>query len=214
MGLLSQAADLFLRLDVHLEAIIASYGALTYLLLFLVVFCETGLVVMPFLPGDSLLFAAGAFAARGSLSFGFLFLLLAAAAVAGDAVNYAAGATVGPRFFRDTLHLLKQEHLDRTRRFFEAYGGKAVVFARFVPIVRTVAPFTAGVGKMTYARFALFNVAGGILWVALFLGGGYLFGNIPAVEKNFSAVILGIIVLSLVPPLVEAVRAKLTTAKK
>lgn len=208
MSMLHAFIDLFLHLDVHLQSVIERFGALTYALLFVIVFCETGLVVTPFLPGDSLLFAAGAFASRGAFNITFLFLLLWFAAVAGDAANYAAGAYIGPRLFTDTLRLLKKEHLERAHAFYEKHGGKAIVFARFIPIVRTVAPFVAGMARMTYAHFSSYNVVGGLLWVSLFLGGGYLFGNIPAVEKHFSAVILVIIVLSLIPGLVEFVRSR------
>jgi membrane-associated protein len=207
MSFLQQALDLFLHLDVQLANVIAAYGPLTYALLFVIIFCETGLVVAPFLPGDSLLFAAGAFAARGSLSLPLLAILFIVAAIGGDAVNYLIGAYVGPRVFL-RWRLLKQEHLDKAHAFFERHGGKAIVFARFVPIVRTVAPFVAGVGRMTYRHFATYNVTGGLIWVTLFLGGGYLFGNIPAVEKNFSVVILVIIVISVLPGVVEYWRGR------
>ncbi len=206
MEILSQLLDVFIHMDEYLATIIDQYGMLTYLLLFVIIFCETGLVVAPFLPGDSLLFAAGAFAARGSFSVAVLLILLAVAAVLGDATNYAVGAYVGPRLFLRKLHLLKQEHLDRAHRFYEKYGGKAIVFARFLPIFRTVVPFVAGMAKMTYRDFATYNVIGGIAWVALFTLAGFLFGNIPAVEKNFSLMILAIIVVSVIPAVLEVTR--------
>ncbi|TSC58527.1 MAG: membrane-associated protein [Candidatus Peregrinibacteria bacterium Greene0416_19] len=191
--------EFLLHLDVHLDLIIQHYGALTYAILFLVILCETGLVVTPFLPGDSLLFAAGAFAARGSLDPLILFTLLSAAAVIGDTLNYAIGHFLGPRVFRMKIPFLNHEHLMRTEEFYERHGGKTIVLARFIPIIRTLAPFVAGVGSMKYGRFIGYNVIGGIVWVALFVFGGYFFGNIPWVKENFTLVILAIIVLSLVP---------------
>jgi membrane-associated protein len=201
--------DLFLHLDVHLEDFVARYGPWIYGLLFAIIFAETGLVVTPFLPGDSLLFAAGALAAIGRLNPWFLFLLLAFAAVLGNTVNYAIGSYVGPRIFRaeDTTgawhRVLNRHHLDRAHAFFEKYGGMAVVLTRFVPIIRTFVPFVAGAGAMRYSTFALFNLAGGVLWVGICVGAGYLFGNIPAVKHNFSFVALGIVAVSLLPMLVE-----------
>lgn len=195
--------DFILHIDDHLQTIIASYGALTYGILFLIVFCETGLVVTPFLPGDSLLFAAGTFAALGSLRIEILLVLLFVAAVLGDAVNYSIGHWIGPKAFANGNGFLKQEHLERTRAFYEKFGGKTIVLARFVPIVRTFAPFVAGVSGMPYWRFAMFNVTGALLWVLPFTLGGYLFGNIPVVRENFSLVIGVIILLSLLPAVVE-----------
>lgn len=207
MEFLHSAIDLFLHLDKHLDTIIQNYGALTYLILFLIVFCETGLVITPFLPGDSLLFAAGIFAGRDSLQVGILFLVLVAAAILGDTVNYGIGKHLGPRLFRsDTARFLKKEHLDRTHAFFEKYGGKTIVIARFVPIVRTFAPFVAGIGAMTYGRFLTYNVAGGLLWVGVCVLGGYFFGGLEIVRENFSLVILAIVLLSVLPALVEFVR--------
>lgn len=207
MEFLHSAIDLFLHLDKHLDTIIQNYGALTYLILFLIVFCETGLVITPFLPGDSLLFAAGIFAGRDSLQVGILFLVLVAAAILGDTVNYGIGKHLGPRLFRsDTARFLKKEHLDRTHAFFEKYGGKTIVIARFVPIVRTFAPFVAGIGAMTYGRFLTYNVAGGLLWVGVCVLGGYFFGGLEIVKENFSLVILAIVLLSVLPALVEFVR--------
>lgn len=205
--------DLFLHLEEHLNTILAHYGGWTYLILFLIVFCETGLVVTPFLPGDSLLFATGALAAGGPLDVRLLFVLLSVAAIAGDTVNYWIGSIVGPRVFTDKVRFLKREHLEKTHRFYERYGGKTIVLARFMPIIRTFAPFVAGIGRMTYWRFASYNVFGGILWVGLFLFGGYYFGNLPFVEKNFSLVILAIIVVSILPGVVEYVRERRRMAR-
>ena len=203
MELLQSAVDLFLHLDKHLAAIIAQYGVWTYLILFTVVFLETGVVATPFLPGDSLLFAAGTFAALGSLDVWILMVLLSAAAILGDTLNYWIGRKIGPRVFNENVRFLKREHLDRTHAFYERHGGKTIIIARFVPIVRTFAPFVAGVGTMAYGRFLAYNVVGGVVWVVLFVAGGYLFGNIPVVKENFSVVILAIIVLSLMPIVVE-----------
>jgi membrane-associated protein len=200
--------DFFLHLDVHLGEIIARFGAGAYGILFLIVFAETGLVVTPLLPGDSLLFAAGTFAALGSFSLVPLILLLAAAAILGDTVNYWIGARVGERAFSGNVRFLKQKHLRRTQEFYERHGGKTIVLARFIPIVRTFAPFVAGVGGMHYPRFLLYNVTGGIVWVLLFTLAGYFFGNIPAVRSNFTLVILAIIALSVLPMVVELIRGR------
>ncbi|MEP7176075.1 MAG: DedA family protein [Gemmatimonadales bacterium] len=208
MDLLKQFVDLFLHLDTHLSQVIAQYGTWTYLILFLIVFCETGLVVTPFLPGDSLLFAAGTFAALGKLDLWLMMLLLMAAAILGDTVNYWVGAAIGPRAFSGDLKLLKKKHLDRTQAFYERHGGKTIILARFVPIVRTFAPFVAGVGTMSYGRFLLYNVVGAALWVGLLVPAGYFFGNIPVVRENFTIVILVIVALSVMPIVVEAVRSK------
>ena len=193
--------DLFLHLDVHLDDFVVRYGVWVYALLFAIIFAETGLVVTPFLPGDSLLFAAGAIAARGNLNVGFLFLLLAGAAILGNTVNYSVGHFIGPRVFRsDEAHpLLNRQHLDRAHAFFEKYGGMAVVLTRFVPIIRTFVPFVAGAGAMRYSAFALFNVVGGLLWVGVCLGAGYAFGNVPIVRNNFSLVAIGIVAVSMIP---------------
>jgi membrane-associated protein len=208
MDLLKKFVDLFLHLDTHLSQVIAQYGTGTYLILFLIVFCETGLVVTPFLPGDSLLFAAGTFAALGQLDLWLMILLLAAAAVLGDTVNYWVGAAIGPRAFSGELRFLKKEHLDRTRAFYEKHGGKTIILARFVPIVRTFAPFVAGVGTMTYRHFLLYNIAGAVLWVGLLVPAGYFFGNIPVVRENFTIVILAIVAISVMPVAVEALRGR------
>ncbi len=200
--------DLFLHLDVQLAELVGRYGVWIYGLLFAIIFAETGLVVAPFLPGDSLLFAAGAMAATGALDVRLLFLLLAGAAILGNTVNYSIGHFIGPRVFRadETHPLLNRQHLDRAHAFFEKYGGMAVVLTRFVPIIRTFVPFVAGAGAMRYAAFALFNVIGGVLWVGICLGAGYAFGNVPIVKNNFSLVAIGIVAVSLIPMLVEWLR--------
>jgi len=205
---LAQLIDFILHIDTHLQEIIGRYGTLTYLILFLIVFCETGLVVTPLLPGDSLLFAAGTFAATGSLDVGLLIVLLCVAAIAGDTVNYWIGRWVGPRAFSGNIRWLRQDYLRKTEQFYERHGGKTIVLARFVPIVRTFAPFVAGVGHMNYRRFLAYNVGGGILWVVLFTLGGYAFGNLPVVRENFSLVVLVIILLSVMPIVVEWVKAR------
>jgi membrane-associated protein len=210
---IKDAIDLFLHLDRHLAQITSEYGVWTYGILFVIIFCETGLVVTPFLPGDSLLFAAGAMAAKpeSGLSVAVLSVLLALAAVLGDTVNYQAGHFLGPKVLTNhNSRIFKKEHLDRTHRFFEKYGGRTIVIARFVPIVRTFAPFVAGVGAMTYAKFLIYNVVGGIAWVTGFVLAGFFFGNIPVVKDNFSLVILAIIVVSVLPIVIEFLRAQRT----
>jgi len=208
MDLIRTAIDFFLHLDKHLAEIIANYGVWTNLILFLIVFAETGLVVTPFLPGDSLLFAAGTFAALGSLDPVILILLLSVAAILGDTVNYWVGAYIGPRAFSGELRWLRKEYLDRTHAFYEKHGGKTIILARFIPIIRTFAPFVAGVGTMTYSRFLLYNVVGGVVWVTLFVLAGYYFGNLPAVRQNFSYVILAIIVISVMPIVLEFMKSR------
>jgi len=206
--------DLFLHLDRHLAEFIALHGPWVYGLLFLVVFAETGLVVTPFLPGDSLLFAVGALAARGALDLGLATLLLLSAAILGDTVNYAAGHFLGPRIltaedrsgFRHRL--LNRKHLDRTHAFFERYGGKAVVLGRFVPIVRTFVPFVAGAGSMRYSSFLAYNVIGALAWVGICVGAGYAFGNVPAVKDNFSFVVIGIVAVSMLPMAIEFIKGR------
>jgi len=205
--LLHQFIDLFLNLDEHLDVIIQNYGAWTYLILVAIIFCETGLVVTPFLPGDSLLFAAGIFAARGALNVHLLFLLLVVAAVLGDTVNYWIGAVIGPRAFSGKYRLLNQRHLQRTHEFYERHGGKTIVLARFIPIIRTFAPFVAGIGAMNYPRFIVYNIAGGVAWVGLFVYGGYGFGEQEIVRENFPLVILAIIFISVLPIAIEFARS-------
>jgi membrane-associated protein len=197
--------DLILHLDVHLAELVADYGMWVYALLFAIIFCETGLVVTPFLPGDSLLFATGALSASGILNIAVVLPLLIAAAILGDAVNYSIGNYLGPKIFTAEdrsgfwHRALNREHLNKAHKFFVKYGGKAIVLARFVPIVRTFVPFVAGAGSMPYTNFVVFNVAGALLWVGICTGAGYAFGNMPAVKNNFTAVVLGIIVISLLP---------------
>lgn len=198
-----KATDVALHIDVYLGALIQQYGILIYGIIFLVIFCETGLVFIPFLPGDSLLFAVGGFAALGTLNVWVLILLFWLAAALGDSFNYFIGNRIGEQVYKRDYRFIKREYIDRTHLFFEKYGGKAIVLARFAPILRTFAPFVAGVGKMNYPRFLFFNVTGGLLWVAICILCGYFFGNLPFVKENFSIFILGIIVVSLIPSAVE-----------
>ena len=195
--------------DASLNVIIENYGFWTYLILFTIIFCETGLVVTPFLPGDSLLFAAGAFAALGSLDIKLLLILLIVAAIVGDTVNYWIGHYIGPRAFSGNIRFLKKEYLDRTHAFYEKHGGKTIILARFIPIIRTFAPFVAGVGTMSYGHFIAYNIIGAIVWVTLFSLAGYFFGNIPTVKQNFTLVILAIIVISVLPMVTEFLKARL-----
>lgn len=206
--LLSQIWEFVVHLDTHLEGIINQYGFWTYLLLFGVIFAETGLVIMPFLPGDSLLFVAGALAGQEMLNIFLLFLLLWVAAILGDTINYWLGCWLGARVFDGRFRLLKPEHLDKTQAFFATHGGKAVLLARFVPLLRTFVPFVAGMGSMHYGRFVIYNIFGGLLWVSIFLFGGYLFGGLPVVENNFALVIFVVIALSLIPILLEIIHEK------
>jgi membrane-associated protein len=207
MDLIHWFVDFFLHLDQHLAEVIQRYGTSTYALLFLIVFLETGLVITPLLPGDSLLFAAGSFAGLGALRVWPLFFLLCAAAILGDTVNYAIGARLGPRVFHyPKSRFFNPEHLKKTHAFYEKYGGKTIIIARFVPIIRTFAPFVAGIGQMSYLQFLGFNVIGGVLWVAVCVFSGYFFGNLPFVKKNFSLVVLAIIFISLLPAVIEYLR--------
>jgi membrane-associated protein len=209
--LIKKLIDFILHIDAHLAEIIRDYGLWTYAVLFLIIFAETGFVVTPFLPGDSLLFAAGAFCAKPEtgLNVHLMALLLFVAAVLGDTLNYWIGAKIGPKVFsREDSLLLRKKHLDRAHAFFEKYGGRAIILARFVPIVRTFVPFVAGVGKMTYSRFIAYNVIGGFIWIYFFTYAGFLFGAHPFIQKNFKLVILAIIVLSVVPIVVEFVRGR------
>jgi membrane-associated protein len=200
--------DLFIHLDKHIAEIIQQYGTLTYIILFLVIFAETGLVFTPFLPGDSLLFAAGAFAAKGSFDVNLLFLILAVAAILGDTINYWIGHFFGMKVFNLNIKFLKKEYVDRTHQFYEKYGGKTIIIARFVPIVRTFAPFVAGIGAMTYSKFFQFNIIGGILWTAIIIYSGYFFGNLEFVKNNFSFIVLAIIIISVLPGISEYIRHK------
>lgn len=208
--LVNKLIDLVLHLDQHLNSLIDSLGPWAYLILFAVIFCETGLVLTPFLPGDSLLFAVGAIAASGdSLNLGLVIFLLTTAAIVGDNVNYWIGHWVGPKIFRkEDVRFLNKKHLDRTHEFYERYGGKTIIMARFVPIVRTFAPFVAGIGRMTYLRFLAYDVPGGILWISSLSLAGYFFGNIEIVRKNFTLVILAIIGISILPAVVEYLRER------
>jgi membrane-associated protein len=209
MEALTQLIDIFLNLDKHLEAIVSQYGGMTYLVLFLIIFCETGLVVTPFLPGDSLLFAAGAIASLGSLSVWWVMFLLIIAAILGDTVNYWVGHFLGRRLLNaKRFKVIKPEHLEYTHEFFEKYGGKTIIIARFVPIVRTLAPFVAGLGSMTYGRFMSYNIIGGVAWVVICTMAGYLFGQLPFVKENFELVVLAIIVLSMIPAIWEMYNAR------
>jgi len=212
MDFVRSVVDLFLHLDQHLNRIVTDYGVWTHLILFAIVFAETGLVVTPFLPGDSLLFAAGALAAIGSLDLWLLVVLLIGAAILGDTVNYWVGAWIGPRAFSGNMRFLRKDYLERTHAFYEKHGGKTIILARFVPIIRTFAPFVAGVGAMSYPRFITYNIVGAVLWVGLFVPMGYFFGNMPTVKENFSLVILAIIAISVMPIAVEAIRARRSSA--
>jgi len=208
MDFVRSVLDFFLHLDEHLNQIVTTYGVWTHLILFAIVFAETGLVVTPFLPGDSLLFAAGALAALGSLDLWLLVVLLIGAAILGDTVNYWVGAWIGPRAFSGNVRFLRQDYLERTHAFYEKHGGKTIILARFVPIIRTFAPFVAGVGAMSYPRFIVYNIIGAMMWVGLFVPLGYFFGNMPTVKDNFSLVILAIIGISVMPIAVEMFRAR------
>lgn len=203
MEILQMILDFFLHIDKNLVLVIAQYGTMTYLILFLVIFMETGLVITPFLPGDSLLFAAGALAAMGSFNLLFLYLLMAAAAILGDSVNYFIGDKLEKKIFDGRSRFFKKEYLEQAEEFYQRHGGKAIVFARFVPIVRTFAPFVAGISKMHYGKFIFYNVIGGISWVTIFLIGGYAFGNFPFVKENFHYAALMIVSISVVPILIE-----------
>ncbi|CAO0822134.1 DedA family protein DedA [Desulfarculales bacterium] len=205
MEVVAFVIDLLLHLDKHLGELIRSYGLVTYAILFAIIFCETGLVVTPFLPGDSLLFAAGSFAALGVLNPWLLFILLSVAAIAGDSLNYVIGHKLGVRILARNSRLVKKEHLDHTHQFYEKYGGKTIIIARFVPIVRTLAPFVGGLGSMTYGRFLFYNVSGGLLWISSLTAAGYFFGQMPLIKRNFSLVIIVIIVLSILPGVIEVI---------
>ncbi|MGH9768887.1 MAG: DedA family protein [Blastocatellia bacterium] len=209
MELIKDFIDFILHLDTRLVELVSRYGTFSYGILFAIIFCETGLVVTPFLPGDSLLFAVGALSAKGALDVYTIAFLLMLAAIIGDSTNYWIGYFVGPKVFRsESSRWLNRKHLERTSAFYEKYGVKTVVIARFMPIVRTFAPFVAGIGRMYYPRFLFFSVLGSILWIGLFVAAGYLFGNIPVVKRNFTLVVLAIIFVSILPALIEVVRAR------
>ena len=210
MDILRNLIDFFIHLDKHLAVIIQSYGVWTYFILFLIIFCETGLVVTPLLPGDSLLFAVGTFSAIGALNVYWVFVLLSIAAITGDTVNYWIGYYIGPKIFhKENVRFLNKKYLDRTHQFYEKYGGKAIIIARFIPIIRTFAPFVAGMGKMSYWKFIVYNIIGGIAWIGTFVFGGYYFGNLQAVKRNFTLVILAIIFVSILPGIIEFIRHRM-----
>jgi membrane-associated protein len=214
MELIRHFIDLVLHIDVHLKEMIATYGEWSYAILFLIIFSETGLVVTPFLPGDSLLFAAGAIAAMGSLSSTSLFLLLSAAAILGNITNYWIGYLIGPKILaKKNIRFINRQYLDRAHKFFEKYGGKTIIYARFLPIIRTFAPFVAGIGFMSYGKFMLYNTTAGIFWVGVFVYGGYFFGTLPTVKENFSIVLGAIIVVSLLPTIIEVIRHRMAKKK-
>lgn len=209
MDLIIYFVDFFIHLDKYLPLIIQSFGIWSYVIMFMVIFCETGLVVTPLLPGDSLLFALGAFAAQGALNIEILLILLCVAAVLGDTVNYSIGKFLGPKVFHyQDGRFFKREYLLRTHQFYEKHGGKTIIIARFVPIIRTFAPFVAGIGTMKYLRFITYNIVGGVSWVCLFLLAGYFFGGIPVVKRNFTLVIMAIIIISVLPGVFEYWRQK------
>jgi len=214
MDLISNLIDLFLHLDEHLSVVIQTYGTWTYLLLFLIIFLETGLVITPFLPGDSLLFAAGTFAGMGALNIYVLLILLSVAAILGDTVNYWIGHYIGPKAFSGEIRFLKKDYLDRTHEFYERHGGKTIILARFIPIIRTFAPFVAGIGAMSYGRFITYNVIGGIAWVLGFTLAGYFFGQVPFVQDNFTYVVVAIILISVMPAVIEVVRSRFKPSAK
>ncbi len=209
MEFLTSFIDIVLHLDKHLQMLVQNYGTWVYLILFAIVFCETGLVVTPFLPGDSLLFVAGALAAAGGMNVHLLVVLLIIAAIAGDAVNYAVGRYLGPKVFREEgSRFLNRAYLEKAHAFYERHGGKTIIIARFIPIIRTYAPFVAGIGSMPYPRFAMFNVVGAVIWVVSLAYAGFFFGNIPWVKSNLSLVIITIIILSILPAIAEVLRQK------
>lgn len=214
MEFLAYFVDIFIHLDTHLSAMIGQFGPFVYLILFLVIFCETGLVVTPFLPGDSLLFVVGAFAAKGDLEIALVFGLLSVAAVTGNMVNYQIGRYLGPKVFQGETRFLKKEYLDRTHAFYEKHGAKTIVIARFLPIIRTFAPFVAGIGRMDYRRFTIYNLIGCLAWLSVFILGGYFFGNLPIVKKNLTMVIFAIIIISFLPSVVEVIRHRRDTKAK
>lgn len=215
MELTTEFMRIFIHLDKYLNTVIQNYGIWTNLILFIIIFCETGLVVTPFLPGDSLLFAAGTFAASGSLEIRWLLILLATAAVVGDTVNYSIGHFLGSKiFYKEDVRFLNKKYLERAHEFYEKHGGKAIILARFIPIIRTFVPFVAGIANMNYLRFLSYNIIGGIVWVVLLLCAGYFFGNIPIVKQNFTLVIYVIILISILPGLIEFLRSRQQSAQR
>ncbi len=214
MNIIQHFIEVVLHLDKYLGQIIQDYGIWTYLFLFIIIFMETGFVVTPFLPGDSLIFAAGTLAGLGYMNVWVLYLVLCGAAILGDTVNYWVGHFIGPRAFSGNVRFLKREYIDRTHEFYEKHGGKTIIIARFIPIIRTFAPFVAGVGAMTYPKFITYNVVGGMAWVGLFLFGGYFFGNLPFVQQNFSFVLLAIIFISILPAIIEIISSRRQARKQ
>ena len=212
MELFETLFEVLMHLDRYMDLVIRDYGVWTYMILFLIIFCETGLVVTPILPGDSLLFAIGSIAAMGSLDFQLLLLLLTLAAILGDTVNYGVGHFVGPKVFNTRSRFFKKEYMDRTRDFYDRYGGKTIILARFIPIVRTFAPFVAGIGAMSYRRFIVYNVIGAIIWIGSFVSAGYYFGSLPAIKQNFSVVMIVIVVLSILLGISGFIRSRKNAA--
>lgn len=214
MNFLAVVIDFFLNIDTHIGIVIAQYGTWTYVIMFLVIFCETGLVVMPVLPGDSLLFTLGAFVAQGALTGWLLAVVLFVAVVLGDNVNYWIGYHIGPKIFSGKkIRWLNIKHLEETQRFYERHGGKTIILARFIPIIRTFAPFVAGIGRMPYSRFLAFSLSGGLGWIIIGIGAGYLFGNIPAVQENFTLVLVGIVIISLLPAMIKYIQHRRLSAQ-
>jgi len=214
MAIIESLIDFILHIDKNLNLIIQNYGIWTYLILFLIIFCETGLVVAPFFPGDSLIFVAGAFAGSGSLKIEWLIALFSLAAIIGDTVNYWIGNFVGPKVFhKKDARFFKKEYLDEANKFYEKHGGKTIILARFIPIIRTFAPFVAGIGKMSYRRFIIYNILGGVAWVSIFSLGGYYFGSLPIIKENLSLVIFAIIILSLMPLTIKFLKSKIRKPK-
>ncbi len=209
MELLKLAFDFVLHIDTYLDVILKEYGTLAYIILFIIIFAETGLVVTPFLPGDSLLFAIGAIAARGDLDIYLTIFLLIIAAILGDTVNYRVGMFFKDRILKgEKLRFIKESHLEKTKEFYDRYGGKTIIIGRFIPIIRTFAPFVAGIGTMEYRHFILYNVVGGVIWILIFTIAGFYFGNLPMIRKNFTLVIFAIIILSILPAVIEYIRSK------
>ena len=209
MEIIMTAIDVLLHLDKYLSVVIESYGLMTYAILFCIIFAETGLVVMPFLPGDSLLFVAGAFAATGALDLKLLLITLSVAAMLGDTVNYTIGKFIGQKIYEtENSRFIKKEHLLKTHRFYDRYGAITIIIARFIPIIRTFAPFVAGVGEMRYLKFMSYNISGGLLWIFLFVAGGYFFGNLPVVKNNFTLVIFAVILISVMPVIIGYFKQK------